>query len=54
MQSGLASLMRWKNGVKSGTCTGLPIGIASVILPPAFSKPVLKASVESFPGGKSV
>ena len=54
MQSGCSSLIFWKNGVKSGTCTGEPIGIESTTLPPAFSKPVLNASVESLPGGKSV
>jgi len=41
----------WINGVKSGTWSGLPMGIESTIFPPAISNAVLNASVESLPGG---
>ena len=51
--SGFLSFARWKNGVKSGTWPGPPIGISSITLPPAASKPVLNASRLSLPGGKS-
>jgi hypothetical protein len=46
-------LARWKKGVKSGTWPGPPIGMASITLPPADSKPRLNASRLSLPGGKS-
>ena len=52
--SGFLSLARWKNGVKSGTWPGPPIGISSITLPPAASNACLKASRLSFPGGKSL